>query len=345
MSAPPRINAQVNKQDEQNTRVDNSKTQEKQKEGIKGATAVLVASTSNQPVTVAAEGLTREQKPPDSHPQPISDPIRVPPPTAQVLPTPLSAPSAAPAPSTSAFAPSKTKSMFKPNPDLSATTTFAPPITRPVPSQRTVAPSPRKTKASVEPAIKQEEDEDDEGKFRETFAVWDLRKQSNALQTPKKKKAVINLGMVFCSFKGEIQVLNGVCGLVTPSSTASPLKGKEKVKSAELDSSLESPPPSDLEPLFLPSSPSARPRSDAPIVSPSTDMNKTPSSYELIKGEGENDDQRTFVWGPPPGTNRAYVEVPIVDGRGYARRKNKNKSKDNGKRRIKEWEEDVLEGV
>jgi len=68
------------------------------------------------------------------------------------------------------------------------------PIMRPIPSQRTVAPSPKKAKAPAELAVKQE-DEDDEEKFREMFAVWDLRKQGKALQTPKKKE-VISLGML-----------------------------------------------------------------------------------------------------------------------------------------------------
>jgi hypothetical protein len=66
-------------------------------------------------------------------------------------------------------------------------------------------PHLRKAKASAEPTIKQEEDEDDEKKFREMFAVWDLRKQGKALQAPKKKKEVINLGMVYCSLKSEAQ--------------------------------------------------------------------------------------------------------------------------------------------
>lgn len=66
------------------------------------------------------------------------------------------------------------------------------PIARPVPSQRTAAPSSKKAKASVEPTIKREDDEDEE-KFRETFAVWDLRKQGKALQAPKE---VISLGMI-----------------------------------------------------------------------------------------------------------------------------------------------------
>lgn len=39
--------------------------------------------------------------------------------------------------------------------------------------------------------------------------------------------------------------------------------------------------------------------------------------------------------------NRAYVEVPIVDGRGYASRKDKSK----GKQRIVAWEIDLFEGV
>jgi hypothetical protein len=69
------------------------------------------------------------------------------------------------------------------------------PIVRPVPSQRTVAPSPKKAKASVGPVIKQEDEEDEEDKFREMFAVWDLRKQGKTLQTPKKK-GIINLGML-----------------------------------------------------------------------------------------------------------------------------------------------------
>ena len=69
------------------------------------------------------------------------------------------------------------------------------PIVRPVSSQRTVAPSPKKAKAPAEPSVKQEDDGDDEEKFREMFAVWDLRKQGKALQTPKKKE-VISLGMV-----------------------------------------------------------------------------------------------------------------------------------------------------
>lgn len=74
------------------------------------------------------------------------------------------------------------------------------PIPRPVPaSQRTVAPTPKKAKAPVEVRIKQEEDDDDEKKFRETFAVWDLRKRGKVLQTPKKTKEVINLGIVFSS--------------------------------------------------------------------------------------------------------------------------------------------------
>ena len=70
------------------------------------------------------------------------------------------------------------------------------PIVRPVPPQQTVAPSPKRSKAPVEPTVKQEEDENDEETFREMFAVWDLRKQGRALQTPKKKKEVINLSMV-----------------------------------------------------------------------------------------------------------------------------------------------------
>lgn len=70
------------------------------------------------------------------------------------------------------------------------------PIVRPVPSQQTAAASPKRAKASVEPTVKQEEGEDDEDKFREMYAVWDLRKQGKALQTPKKKKEIINLGMV-----------------------------------------------------------------------------------------------------------------------------------------------------
>lgn len=69
------------------------------------------------------------------------------------------------------------------------------PIVRPVPSQRTVAPSPKKSKASAELMVKREEDEDDEERFREMFAVWDLRKQGKALHTPKKKE-IISLGMV-----------------------------------------------------------------------------------------------------------------------------------------------------
>ena len=75
------------------------------------------------------------------------------------------------------------------------------PIVRPVPSQQTVAPSPKRAKVSVEPTVKQEEGEDDEDKFREMYAVWDLRKRGKALQTPKKKKEVINLGMVTVHLK------------------------------------------------------------------------------------------------------------------------------------------------
>jgi len=76
------------------------------------------------------------------------------------------------------------------------------------------------------------------------------------------------------------------------------------------------------------------------------DTNITPSSRERIKGEDEDyDDQTPFVWGPIPWRNRAYVEVPIVNGRGYARRNDKDKSKGKGKQRIKAWERDVLEGV
>ena len=67
---------------------------------------------------------------------------------------------------------------------------------RPVPSQQTVAPSPKRAKAPVEPTVKQEEVKDDEETFREMYAVWDLRKPGKALQTPKKKKEVISLGMV-----------------------------------------------------------------------------------------------------------------------------------------------------
>lgn len=67
------------------------------------------------------------------------------------------------------------------------------PIVRSVP---TVAPSPKRAKAPVGPTVKQEDDEEDEETFREMFAVWDLRKPGKALQTPKKKKEVINLGTV-----------------------------------------------------------------------------------------------------------------------------------------------------
>jgi len=70
------------------------------------------------------------------------------------------------------------------------------------------------------------------------------------------------------------------------------------------------------------------------------DTSKTPSSRKLIKDDDDGDDgDEPFVWGPPPGTNRAYVEVPIVDGRGYARRKGK------GKQGIMAWESDLFEGV
>lgn len=99
-------------------------------------------------------------------------------------------------------------------------------------------------------------------------------------------------------------------------------------------------PPSDPEPLFLPSSPIAPPRSEDHTAPPSTDTNKTPSSRKLIKDEKDDDDSdESFVWAPPPWTNRAYVEVPIVNGRGYARRKDK------GEQMVMTWELDLLEGV
>ena len=188
-------NAQVNGQDKQNAKVDSMKTQEKQNEGNNGATAIPVASTSSQPVTVVAEELTREQKekliaaitaPPRPRPRPqtvpVPVPVPVPPPTAQATPTPVPAPPAA------------TKQAAKRS---------VMPIVRPVPFQRTVAPSPKKAKVSIEPIIKQEEEEEEE-RFRETFAVWDLRKSGKALQTPKKKKEVIDLGMVSCSLKRDV---------------------------------------------------------------------------------------------------------------------------------------------
>lgn len=57
--------------------------------------------------------------------------------------------------------------------------------------------------------------------------------------------------------------------------------------------------------------------------------------------DGDDGVEKSFVWGPPPGTNRVYVDVPIVKGRGYARHKGKSKNK--GKERIREWE--LREGV
>ena len=198
--------AQVNRQNTPSTRLDSSKAQEEQEGAIEGAMAAPVA------VTVATEELTRQQTeelieamiaPPGSRPQTVSVPVRAP--TAQAPPTPVvpAAPAPSiPVPSTSAPAPSEITPTPQPN---SFTTTrgsprSAMPIPRPVPaSQRTVAPTPKKAKAPVEVRIKQEEDDDDEKKFRETFAVWDLRKRGKVLQTPKKTKEVINLGIVFSS--------------------------------------------------------------------------------------------------------------------------------------------------
>lgn len=129
-------------------------------------------------------------------------------------------------------------------------------------------------------------------------------------------------------------------GLVTPSSTAPRLKGEEKARSFELDSSSVLPPPSDPEPLFLPSSPIVPPQLEGRTVAPTTDANKTPSSRKLTKVEDDDDDgDEPFVWGPLSWANRAYVEVPIVNGRGYARRKDK------GKQRVMARESDLLEGV
>ncbi len=210
--------------------------QEKQKEVTNGAATVPVAPTISQPVTVDVEQLTGEQKekliaaiiaPPGSRPQTVPVPVRVLPPTAPLstapqlltpvpapptaavpaLSTSISAPStlvsapstSVPAPSTLALPPSETTPTSRLNPFATMTRASqrtVMPIVRPAPSQQTVAPLPKRAKASVEPTIKQEEGEDDEDKFREMYAVWDLRKQGKALQTPKKKKEVINLGMV-----------------------------------------------------------------------------------------------------------------------------------------------------
>ena len=238
---PSGIKAQVNRQDTQGASADSSKTQEEQREGIEGAMVVPVTPTSSQPVTVASEELTRQQRekliaaiiaPPGSHPQTVSVPVRAPTAQAPPTPTPVSVPPAPltpPAPSTSTpliSAPSAstplTSAPSTSTPLISAPSTLAPapsgiiptpqpnplgttwgsprhamPIARPVLSQRTVAPTPKKAKTSVKLVIKQEDDEDDEKKFRETFAVWDLRKRGKVLQTPRKKREVINLGIVF----------------------------------------------------------------------------------------------------------------------------------------------------
>ena len=99
-------------------------------------------------------------------------------------------------------------------------------------------------------------------------------------------------------------------------------------------------PPSDLEPLFFPSSPSVQPPSEGLTAPPSL-------PHEQIKYKDEDSDEKAFVWRSPPGVNRAYVDVPIVNGRGYARHKSESKSKSKsegkGKQRIREWE--LREGV